>query len=96
MYSKILFKLIQEAAIPAFGLLVIKILITTYYGRLLGYNTDLYNIFSLQVSQTDYTIINSNVIFGFVIFSFAVCVLENSFCFKNLNKFILFIYLKIF
>ena len=53
MYSKILFKLIQEAAIPAFGLLVIKILITTYYGRLLGYNTDLYNIFSLQVSQTD-------------------------------------------
>ncbi len=82
MYSKILFKLIQEAAIPAFGLLVIKILITTYYARMLGYNTDLYNIFSLQVSQTDYTIINSNVIFGFVIFSFfglAYCLAKSLF-----------------
>jgi hypothetical protein len=82
MYSKILFKLIQESFIPAFGLLIIKILLTTYYSRTLGYNVDLYNVFSLQVSLSDYTLINSNVILGFVIFSFlglAYCLVKSLF-----------------
>lgn len=70
MYSKILFKLIQESIIPAFGLLVIKILGTVYYGRSLGYQVDLYNVFDLQVSKVDYQIINTNLLLSFIIFTF--------------------------
>lgn len=82
MYSKILFKLIQESSIPAFGLLVVKILLTIFYARSLGYSVDLYNVFSIQVSQSDYTLINSNVILGFVIFTFlglAYCLVKSLF-----------------
>jgi hypothetical protein len=70
MYSKILFKLIQESIIPAFGLVVIKILTTIFYARDLGYKADLYNISNLEVSLKDYQLINSHVLTGFVIFCF--------------------------
>ena len=85
MYSKILLKLVQESSIPAFGLLVMKILLTIFYARSLGYNVDLYNVFSLQVSQSDYTLITSNVILGFVIFTFlglAYCLVKSLFFHK--------------
>lgn len=70
MYSKILFKLIQESIIPAFGLVVIKILVTLFYARDLGYKVDLYNMNNLEVSLNSYQIINSNVLTGFIIFCF--------------------------
>jgi len=70
MYSKILFKLIQESIIPAFGLTVIKILATIYYGRVIGYSVDLYNVFNLQVSFGDYQLINSNILLSFMLFTF--------------------------
>ena len=70
MYSKILVKLIQESIIPAFGLVVIKILVTLYYAKDLGYKVDLYNMNNLEVSFNSYQIINSNILTGFIIFCF--------------------------
>jgi hypothetical protein len=70
MYSKILTKLISEAITPFLGFLFIKILITIFTARSLGINSDLYSIFSLSVNTKDYITINSNVLLGFVIFSF--------------------------
>ena len=70
MYSKILTKLISEAITPFLGFLFIKILVTIFTAQSLGISTNLYNVFNLTVSQQSYTSINTNVLFGFIIFSF--------------------------
>lgn len=70
MYSKILTKLLSESVTPFLGFLFIKILVTIFTARSLGFNTDLYNVFTLSVNTKDYITINSNVLFGFIIFSF--------------------------
>lgn len=82
MYSKILFKLIQESIIPAFGLVVIKILSTIFYGRSLGYKVDLYNVFNLEVSRDDFILMNSNILLIYVVFVFlgiSYCLIKSLF-----------------
>jgi hypothetical protein len=70
MYSKILTKLISESITPFLGFLFIKIIVTVFTARGLGIDADLYNLFSLNVSLQNYVIINTNVLFGFVVFAF--------------------------
>jgi hypothetical protein len=70
MYSKILSKLIAESFVPFLGFLFIKILVTIFSAQSLGLSVNLYSVFNLSVSQQQYILINSNVLFGFIIFSF--------------------------
>jgi hypothetical protein len=70
MYSKILTKLISESITPFLGFLFIKILVTIFTAQSLGINVNLYSVFNLSVSQQTYSIINTNVLFGFIVFSF--------------------------
>jgi len=70
MYSRILTKLISESITPFFGFLFLKIVITILTAKSLGLDINLYNMFSISVSKENYLVINSNVLFGFIIFSF--------------------------
>jgi len=70
MYSRILSKLIAESITPFIGFLIIKILVTIFTAQSLGVNANLYNLFSLNVTLENYKIITSNVLFGFILFSF--------------------------
>jgi len=70
MYSKILSKLLQEAFFPAFGIIVIKTLVSIFTLRSLNYNVDIYNLFNLQVKMEDYINVNSQVILFTLIFVF--------------------------
>lgn len=70
MYSKILTKLISETITPFFGFLFIKVIVTIFTARSLGINIDLYSLLNTSVSLNDYMLINSNVMFGFIVFSF--------------------------
>lgn len=70
MYSKILTKLISESLAPFIGFLFIKIVVTILTARSLGLTADIFNVFYLNVTLKEYLIINSNVLFGFILFSF--------------------------
>lgn len=70
MFSKILLKLIEESITPAFAFIFFKILITVYLGNSLGYNVDIYNVFSLEVSKEAYILINSYILVLFSLFCF--------------------------
>lgn len=70
MYSKILTKLISESITPFFGFVFLKSVVTILSARSLNLNIDLFTIFNLAVSKENYLIINSNVLFSFVVFSF--------------------------
>jgi len=70
MFSKILFKLLQESLFPIMGFIVIKVLITVVSATSLGYAVNLNNIFNLEVSQEHYKIINSDILLWFAIFCF--------------------------
>lgn len=70
MYSKILTKLIAESLTPFLGFLFIKVVVTIFSARNLGFEVGLYSVFNLSVPYKDYISINSNVLFGFIIFSF--------------------------
>jgi len=70
MFSKILLKLIEESIVPAFAFVFIKILVTVSLGNSLGYNVNIYNVFSLEVSKEAYTLINSYILVIFALFCF--------------------------
>ena len=70
MFSKILLKLIEESLIPAFGFLLLKVVITLYMVNSLGYNTNIYNVFSLEVPKDLYNVINSYILVSFALFCF--------------------------
>jgi len=70
MYSKILSKLISEALVPFLGFIFIKIIVTILTAYDLGLKVDLGTVFNLTVSLNQYKQINSNILFGFIIFSF--------------------------
>ena len=70
MFSKLLLKLVEESITPAFAFVVFKVLITIYLGNSLGYNVNIYNVFSLQVSTEAYSLINSYLLVVFGLFCF--------------------------
>ena len=70
MFSKILLKLIEESLIPAFGFLLLKVVITLYMVNSLGYNASIYNVFSLEVPKDLYIVINSYILVSFALFCF--------------------------
>jgi len=70
MYSKILTKLISESITPFFGFVFLKAVVTILTARSLNLNVDLFSIFNLPVTKENYLIINTNVLFSFVIFAF--------------------------
>jgi hypothetical protein len=70
MYSKILTKLISETLVPFLGFLSIKIIVTILTAYDLGIKVDLSSVLNLSVSLENYKHINSNILFGFIIFSF--------------------------
>jgi len=70
MYSRILTKLISEALTPFIGFMFIKIVVTILTAKSLGIGVSLTNVFYLNVSLKEYLIINSNILFGFIVFSF--------------------------
>jgi hypothetical protein len=70
MYSKILFKLIEESILPAFGFLVIKVGVSLSMLYSFGYSINLSRVFFLEVTRSQYVEIVSNVLLGFAVFSF--------------------------
>ena len=70
MYSKILSKLVLEATTPFLGFLFLKILITFFSLKSIGIDANLFNLFNTSVTLEQFSLINTNIIFSFVIFSF--------------------------
>ena len=70
MYSKILFKLIEESVFPALGFFILKVIISLTMLSSFGYRVDLSSVFWAEVTRTQYVEIVSNILLSFAIFSF--------------------------
>lgn len=70
MYSKILTKLISESLTPFIGFILIKVIVTLVSAFSFGLKVNISTVFNLTVTLDQYKQINSNILFGFIIFSF--------------------------
>jgi len=70
MYSKILFKLIEESIFPALGFFILKVSISLSMLASFGYSVSLGSLFMLEVTKSQYIEIVSNILLSFAIFSF--------------------------
>lgn len=70
MYSKILFKLIEESIFPALGFFILKVIISLSMLSSFGYSISLGSVFFAEVTKNEYTEIVSNILLSFAVFSF--------------------------